>query len=340
MNTNYKILIGLSIIVGLVACSAEEEADPTANFSIEQIAGDLYKASTISHRTLFLVTEDGVILTDPINREFSTWLRSEIDQRFGVPVRYVLYTHHHWDHASGGGVFDDTATFIGHANMPNRLALPPADTQLPADAEGLDTNGDERISMEEAEGTYAATFDLYDYDRDGFLTGAEATRGRLNDVRAPDLTYEDELSVTLGGKTAKMVYTGVHTHTDDMAVIVFPEESVGFMADFISIIRPPRFIQGDQPIETWLAAVRIVEAQGFDIAVGGHGAHADSVYVTLFREYLEELRDQVAAGIAAGTPVEELQANIYMEEYADWISYDEFRESNILDMYNILTREF
>lgn len=29
-----------------------------------------------------------------------------------------------------------------------------------------------------------------------------------------------------------------------------------------------------------------------------------------------------------------------MEEYADWISYDEFRASNINDMYNILTREF
>jgi glyoxylase-like metal-dependent hydrolase (beta-lactamase superfamily II) len=340
MNNNYKLLIALSITVGLIGCSAEEEADPTSNFSIEQIAGDLYKASTTTHRTVFLVTDDGVILSDPINRDFSTWLRGEIEQRFGVPVRYVLYTHHHWDHASGGAVFEDTATFIGHENMPERLELPPAGTPFPADAEGLDVDGDERISTEEAEGTYAATFDLYDYDGDGFLSGAEATRGRLNDVRPPDLTYGDELSVTLGGKTAKMVYTGVHTHTDDMTVVVFPEESVGFMADFISIVRPPRFIQGDQPIDTWIRAVRIVEAQGFDIAVGGHGAHAGSEYVTLFREYLEKLRDQVAAGIAAGDSLEQLQANIYMEEYADWISYDEFRESNIADMYNLLSREF
>ena len=255
-------------------------------------------------------------------------------------MRYVLYTHHHWDHSSGGGVFEDTATFVSHEKMPARLALPPAGTPLPADAAAQDANGNGRIELAEAGGAYETNFALYDYDGDGVLSGAEATRGALNDVRIPDVTYSDEISVTLGGKSAKMVYTGDHTHTDDMSVIVFPEESVGFMADFISIIRPPRWIRGDKPIETWLTAVRIVEAQGFDIAVGGHGAHADSEYVTLFREYLEQLRDQVAAGIEAGDTVEELQASIYMEDYADWISYDEFRESNIADMYNILTREF
>jgi glyoxylase-like metal-dependent hydrolase (beta-lactamase superfamily II) len=148
------------------------------------------------------------------------------------------------------------------------------------------------------------------------------------------------MTVTLGGRTAEMVFTGIHTHTDDMSVVVFPEASVGFMVDFISIVRPPRFIQGDQPIDTWIRGIEIVEAQGFDLAVGGHGNYAESRYVTLFREYIETLRDQVAAGIAAGQSVEQLQEAIYMEEYADWISYDEFRASNINDMYNMLTREF
>jgi len=337
---HYKaISISLALLVGLTSCSTEPE-DPTASFTIEQISGDLYKAANVTHRTVFLVTDDGVILSDPINREFSTWLKNEIDQRFGVPVRYVLYTHHHWDHASGGAVFEDTATFVGHENMMHRLALPPADTRLPADAASQDGDGNGTIELAEAEGAYAANFALYDYDGDGALSGAEATRGALNDVRPPDITYVDDLSVTLGGRTAQSVYTGVHTHTDDMSVIVFPAESVGFMADFISIVRPPRWIRGDRPIETWLAAIRVVEAQGFDIAVGGHGAHADSEYVTLFREYLEQLSELVGTGIADGRSVEELQESIYMEDYADWISYDEFRTSNISDMYNLLTTEF
>jgi glyoxylase-like metal-dependent hydrolase (beta-lactamase superfamily II) len=339
-NKNYKLLIALAVTVGIVGCTAEEEPDPTASFMIEPIAGDLYKASNASHRTVFVVTDDGIILADPINREFSTWLKAELDSRFGVPVRYVMYTHHHWDHASGGAVFEDTATFVGHENMIGQLALPPDNTGFPADAASMDANGDGRIAMDEAEGAYAANFGLFDYDGDGAITGAEATRGPLNDVRAPDVTFSDTAEVTVGDATARSVYVGKHTHTDDMSVIVFPNESVGFMADFISIVRPPRFVRGDAPIESWIAAVRVVESQGFDLAVGGHGNHAGAEYVTYFREYLEELRDLVATGIDNGQSVEQLQESIYMDDYAEWISYDEFRESNIADMYNLLTQEF
>ncbi len=71
---------------------------------------------------MFLVTDEGIILTDPINPGFATWLKSELDSRFGVPVRYVLYSHHHGDHASGGDVFANSARFVGHENMLHGLS--------------------------------------------------------------------------------------------------------------------------------------------------------------------------------------------------------------------------
>src|SRR5256885_3685919 len=38
----------------------------------------------------------------------------QLDERFPrVPVRYVIYSHSHWDHIEGGGVFADTAKFVG-----------------------------------------------------------------------------------------------------------------------------------------------------------------------------------------------------------------------------------
>ena len=333
-----SILAGfITLIVFSCVSSAQEEG---AQFTFEQITDNVYKASTVSHRTVLLVTEEGVILADPISRNFSTWLKQEIDERFGVPVRYVLNSHHHWDHASGAAVFEDTAIIIGHENMVAHLAAPSGDVPLTGNGAALDSNDNGQLERSETEGAFAANFDLYDYDGDGVLNGAEVARGSVNDVRVPDITYTDKISVSLGGKTAEMVYTGLMTHTDDMSVIVFPEESVGFMVDYISIVRPPRFIQGNQPLETWIEGIRVAEAQGFNIAVGGHGNHAGSEYVTLFREYMEELRDLVAAGIAEGKSIEDLQESIYMEEYKDWISYDEFRESNINDMYNMLTNEF
>jgi metal-dependent hydrolase (beta-lactamase superfamily II) len=107
-----------------LSVAAPLQAQQPQNYEITQVADGLYRAATSSHRTVFLVTEEGIILADPIHTDFSTWLKSELQQRFGVPVRYVLYSHHHWDHASGGAVFADTATFVAHEDMAAALAAP------------------------------------------------------------------------------------------------------------------------------------------------------------------------------------------------------------------------
>ncbi len=98
--------------------------------AIERVSGSVYSATNNNHRTVFLVTPEGILLGDPINVDFSKWLKAELATRFKVPVRYVVYSHHHWDHASGGEVFADTAKFVGHANMLTALAMPPASTTL------------------------------------------------------------------------------------------------------------------------------------------------------------------------------------------------------------------
>lgn len=94
---------------------------------ITKIRGDLYRLQNNRHHTVFLVTSEGVILGDPINADAATWLKSEIAERFGVPVRYVLYSHSDWDHSSGARVFNDTAELWGHANMPTAMKNAPAD---------------------------------------------------------------------------------------------------------------------------------------------------------------------------------------------------------------------
>lgn len=353
MNEMKAPVIALTpTLLSLVAASVS--AQGITHF--EEIADDLYFVGNMSHNTVFLVTDEGIILADPTNRDFSIELKAEIEERFDVPVRYVLYSHHHGDHVSGGDVWEGTALFIGHENMLGHFDLPPAETSLPPEVAYWDADGNGRIEKAEApgwtgfntvsrgpyviEGFIERIFDFYDVDGDDSLTGAEVERGALNEVRLPDITFRDRITVTLGGKTAEMVFTGVQTHSDDLSVIVFPEQSVGYVADFISIVRPPRYIRGnDEPVETWIDAIRVVEAQNFTIAAPGHGAVGSSEYVTASREYLTKLRDEVTAGIAAGETVAELQERIYMEEYSDWISYDEFRAQNIEDMYNLLTRE-
>ena len=116
----------------------------------EEIEPDLYFVGNATHNTVFLVTAEGIILADPTNRDFSIELKAEIEQRFDVPVRYVLYSHHHGDHVSGGVVWEDTALFIGHENMLSHFERLPASTPLPSEMVTWDANGNGLIEEVEA----------------------------------------------------------------------------------------------------------------------------------------------------------------------------------------------
>ena len=133
---------------------AEPEPEPEPEGptrSIVNITGDLYRAQNNNHFTVFLVTDEGIIMSDPINRDFATWLKGEMEARFDQPVRYVLYSHSDFDHASGGEVFADTAEFVGHENMLEALAAP-GDMALPANAAELDANGNGEIELAGGDG--------------------------------------------------------------------------------------------------------------------------------------------------------------------------------------------
>ena len=83
---------------------------------ITKIAGEVYRFRNANHYSVFAVTSAGVIATDPINADAARWLKAEITRRFNQPIRYVVYSHDHADHISGGEVFADTAIVVAHEN--------------------------------------------------------------------------------------------------------------------------------------------------------------------------------------------------------------------------------
>ena len=344
MNNLYKGYIGrLSVVftlfVALIATGQlkAQPGEPARGF--EEVADNLYRVQNNNHYTMVLITDEGAIITDPINREFSTWLKEELDDRFNAEVKYVLYSHHHWDHASGGAVFEDTAQFVGHQNMLTNLAMPSADTPLPANAVRMDANGDGVLARSETSGNFQNNFALYDADGDGIINGAEASRGPVVDVRAPDLTYRDNMTISLGGQSVEAIYAGDMTHSNDMSVVLFPEQDTIFMVDWISLGRVPFGTLGSGKLEAWLNAIRFVEVLDYDIAAGGHGIIGDKADVTAVRHYLEELRDLVSAALAEGQSLEQMQATILMEKYSSWINYDTWVSQNVQGMYNILSNQ-
>src|SRR6185295_19304952 len=121
---------------------------------IGKLTGDIYWARMDDYQSVFMVTSEGIVLVEPIGTEFATWLKAEMARRFKVPVKYVIYSHSHWDHASGGAVYADTARLVGQENMLKNVAMPPAGTPLPQNARAQDTNGNGTIERAEARGNF------------------------------------------------------------------------------------------------------------------------------------------------------------------------------------------
>ena len=137
MRFRTSLVAALCLSAGFVSDAAAQQP---ATRGIVNITGQLYRAQNNNHYTVFLVTPEGIIMSDPINRDFARWLKAEFATRFKVPVRYVLYTHRDWDHASGGVVFADTAEFVGHRTCSTALAPPAGSPPLTADAVKMDAN--------------------------------------------------------------------------------------------------------------------------------------------------------------------------------------------------------
>ena len=105
--------------------SAQAQQQP--QFETTKVEGteNVYVFRYGNAQAMFVVTNEGVIATDPIGygrpQAVTTYL-DEIKKVTQQPIRYVIYSHHHFDHIAGGKPFKDAgATFIAHKKAKERL---------------------------------------------------------------------------------------------------------------------------------------------------------------------------------------------------------------------------
>jgi glyoxylase-like metal-dependent hydrolase (beta-lactamase superfamily II) len=110
----YKLLFVIVLLSLLLvnALAFGQQEKPVRE--INRISGEVYRFRNNFHYSVFAVTPDGIIVTDPIDADAAKWLKQELKRRFNKPVRYVIYSHDHADHISGGEIFTDTAIVIAH----------------------------------------------------------------------------------------------------------------------------------------------------------------------------------------------------------------------------------
>jgi len=101
----------------------------------------VYRFRNHNSQAMFIVTSEGVIATDPVSYGRPTGgeqYLAEIRKVTNQPIRYVVYSHHHFDHIAGGRAFKEAgARFVAHETARQRLvALNDPNTVLPDETVG------------------------------------------------------------------------------------------------------------------------------------------------------------------------------------------------------------
>src|SRR5215831_15264962 len=130
MRIRLAALTGALMASAVIAAHAQTQpAAPAAPppFATTKVEGtdNVYIFRYGGHLSMFVVTPAGVIATDPIGlrrpQAVTTYI-DEIKKVTNAPIRYVVYSHHHYDHIAGGKPFKDLgATFVAHKRTKEHL---------------------------------------------------------------------------------------------------------------------------------------------------------------------------------------------------------------------------
>ena len=144
------------------------------------------------------------------------------------------------------------------------------------------------------------------------------------------------MSITLGGSRVELIHPGP-AHSDDMTVLLFPEQRTVFGVDLLHVRRFPVSLNG-YPVERYVDANARVQDLDFDILIAGHGdIVGQKADLILFLDFLRALEAAVASWIAEGRSLEEMRENLSFPDHEDWLLYDERRMNLITETYQLLT---
>jgi glyoxylase-like metal-dependent hydrolase (beta-lactamase superfamily II) len=138
------------LVAGMSPASSQAPATQPPPFSTTKVDGtdNVYIFRYGGHQAMFVVTSRGVIATDPIGYQRPQAVTTYIDEIKKVtpqPIRYVIYSHHHYDHIAGGKPFKDLgARFVAHRRAREHLSLMKApDVVMPDEV----VDGKKRITL-------------------------------------------------------------------------------------------------------------------------------------------------------------------------------------------------
>jgi glyoxylase-like metal-dependent hydrolase (beta-lactamase superfamily II) len=199
---------------------------------------------------------------------------------------YLTTTHFHPEHASGDNGFP-----------PGTILIRPAVQQQEMEARGA-----EFLQM--------------------FSGRSAQFKELLADVklRKPDVLFDREVKLDLGGVTARLMWLGSgHTRGDEVTFV--EPDSVLLPGDIVENKLVPSMPNTDSSPSGWIAMLDKIEAMKPRFIVPDHGALGDGSLVAKERAFLSDLRTRALELKRQGTSADDAGKRVTEElkaKYADW----------------------
>jgi thiosulfate/3-mercaptopyruvate sulfurtransferase len=288
-------------------------ADSVAPYPVRELAPGAYAVPGDSGRGVegranagFVVTSDGVVAIDALGsphqgRRLVASIRSVTDR----PLRWLVLTHHHPDHAFGASALRQAGALV--------IAHPDAVTQAGA-------AGDSALV---ADWTRVVGF---------------AEMGGFTFADRPDMPLVGDTTLTLGGTSIVIEHPGP-AHTPGDLFVWLPRERVLYAGDLL--VEDGVTMVGDGDSAVLLAALERIEALRPARIVPGHGRIPDHPMRTIGRTrgYIEGLRTAMRAAFEAGESLNEVVAALPVADPDRPVSLASRRRRNAVRVYLEMERE-
>jgi len=159
-----------------------------------------------------------------------------------------------------------------------------------------------------------------------FSTFSEQNRELLAGVklRAPDMVFDSETKLDLGGVTARLLWLGTgHTKGDEL-IFVEPDSTL-IAGDIVQDKIVPRVNRGEGTPQGWLAILDKIAPLKPRYVIPDHGALGDGSLIAKQRAFMMDLQTRAVAlkrqGVSADDAAKQLTAE-FKAKYPDWASME------------------